>query len=58
MEEEEQTAEEQRMEDKPLVAIAPDACFPQEQPSTCTDVSASPPLQYLDEVRHPSSLLK
>lgn len=50
MEEEEQTAEEQRMEDKPLVAIAPDACFPQEQPSTCTDVFASPPLQYLDEL--------
>ncbi|XP_033845165.1 coiled-coil domain-containing protein 146 [Periophthalmus magnuspinnatus] len=51
-EEEEQTEAEQRMEDRPLVAITPDGSPPQEQeqPSTCTDASASPALQYLDEL--------
>lgn len=43
--------EEETEEETPLVALAPDASLPEEQPSASTDVSASPPFQCLDEVR-------
>lgn len=42
---------EEKEEDNPLVALAPDVSLPEEQPSTCTDVSAESPFQCLDEVR-------
>ncbi|KAM6896112.1 coiled-coil domain-containing protein 146 [Lycodopsis pacificus] len=38
------------MEDNPLVALAPDAALPEEQPSASTDVTASPAFQCLDEL--------
>lgn len=43
--------EEETEEETPLVALAPDASLPEEQPSASTDVSVSPPFQCLDEVR-------
>lgn len=44
--------EEEEEEDTPVVALAPDASLPQEQPAADnTDVSASP-LQHLDKVIH------
>ncbi|XP_072311010.1 coiled-coil domain-containing protein 146 [Eucyclogobius newberryi] len=59
-EEEEEEQTEQRMEDRPLVTITPDASpaaeeeqeeeEEEEQPPTCTDVSTSPALQYLEEL--------
>ncbi|KAK7913615.1 hypothetical protein WMY93_013826 [Mugilogobius chulae] len=57
VEDEKQTEGEQRMEDRPLVAITPDASSPQEQeePYTCTDISATSALQYLDERLGPTS---
>ncbi|XP_047431349.1 coiled-coil domain-containing protein 146 isoform X2 [Mugil cephalus] len=36
--------------DAPLVALAPDASFPEEQPTVSTDVAASPVFQCLDEL--------
>ncbi|XP_042367077.1 coiled-coil domain-containing protein 146 [Plectropomus leopardus] len=42
--------EEKRMENTPLMALAPDASLPEEQPSASTDVTASPAFQFLDEL--------
>uniref|UniRef100_A0A3Q3RYK6 Coiled-coil domain containing 146 n=1 Tax=Mastacembelus armatus TaxID=205130 RepID=A0A3Q3RYK6_9TELE len=36
--------------DRPLVALAPDASLPEEQPATITDVSADPVFHCLDEL--------
>ncbi|TNN50354.1 hypothetical protein EYF80_039436 [Liparis tanakae] len=45
----EQEEAERGMEDNPLVALAPDAALPEEQPSASTDVTATPAFQCLDE---------
>lgn len=50
-EEGEEEEEMETEEDIPLVALAPHASLPEEQPSASTDVLASPPFQCLDEVR-------
>ncbi|XP_059182106.1 coiled-coil domain-containing protein 146 [Centropristis striata] len=42
--------EEEGIEDSPLVALAPDASLPEEQPSARTDIAASPAFQCLDEL--------
>ncbi|XP_049423271.1 coiled-coil domain-containing protein 146 isoform X3 [Epinephelus fuscoguttatus] len=47
---EEQQEEERGLGDTPLVALAPDALLPEEQPSASTDVTASPAFQCLDEL--------
>ncbi|XP_071358990.1 coiled-coil domain-containing protein 146 [Trachinotus anak] len=49
---EEQEVEEGKRaeEDAPLLALAPDASLPEEQPSAITDVSATPAFQCLDEL--------
>ncbi|XP_068442723.1 coiled-coil domain-containing protein 146 isoform X2 [Clinocottus analis] len=47
---EEEAKEERGMEENPLVALAPDASLPEEQPSAGTDVTASPAFQCLDEM--------
>lgn len=44
-------------EDAPLLALAPDASLPEDQPSTTTDVSASPAFHCLDEVRRINVLM-
>ncbi|XP_074482320.1 coiled-coil domain-containing protein 146 isoform X3 [Sebastes fasciatus] len=49
-EEEEDEEDEEGMEDSPLVALAPDASLPKEQPSAGTDVTASPVFLCLDEL--------
>ncbi|XP_041636578.1 coiled-coil domain-containing protein 146 isoform X2 [Cheilinus undulatus] len=46
----EEELKDQEEDDIPLVALAPDASFPHEQPSTRTDVSDSPAFQCLDEL--------
>ena len=51
VEEEEQEEEEETKEDAPLLALAPDALLPEEQPSESTDVSSSAAFKRLDEVR-------
>lgn len=51
VEEQEEEGEKRIQEDSPLLALAPDASLPEEQPSASTDVSASPVFQCLDEVR-------
>lgn len=44
--------EQQEMEeDTPLIALAPDASLPEEQPPVSIDVCANPAFQCLDEVR-------
>ncbi|KAM9334637.1 coiled-coil domain-containing protein 146 [Symphorus nematophorus] len=48
--EDEEEEEKGMEEDTPLVALAPDASLPEEQPSASTDVSASPAFQCLDEL--------
>lgn len=48
---EEELDDQEKEEDTPLVALAPDVSIPEEQPSTSTDVSAESPFQCLDEVR-------
>lgn len=48
---EEELENQEKEEDTPLVALAPDVSLPEEQPSTSTDVSAESPFQCLDEVR-------
>ncbi|CAB1435368.1 unnamed protein product [Pleuronectes platessa] len=49
-EEEEEKEEEKRMEeDIPLLALAPDASLPEEQPSVSADVPDSPAFHFLDE---------
>ncbi|XP_034433995.1 coiled-coil domain-containing protein 146 isoform X1 [Hippoglossus hippoglossus] len=49
--EEEEEEEEKRMEeDIPLLALAPDASLPEEQPSVSTDVPDSPAFHFLDEL--------
>lgn len=50
-EQEEEGKRTKRREDAPLLALAPDASLPEEQPSASTDISASPAFQCLDEVR-------
>lgn len=47
---EEQDEDKGMEEDAPLVAVAPDASLPEKQPSTSSEVSASPASQCLDEV--------
>lgn len=49
---EDKTEDKEIEEDTPLVATAPEVFLPEEQPSACTDVSASPAFQCLDEVRN------
>lgn len=52
LEDQEEEEEEKGMEkDTPLVALAPDAALPEEQPSAAIHVSTSPAFQCLDEVR-------
>ncbi|XP_040886163.1 coiled-coil domain-containing protein 146 [Toxotes jaculatrix] len=46
----EEEEEERAEEDPPLLALAPDASLPEEQPSASTDISASPAFQCLDEL--------
>ncbi|XP_023141559.2 coiled-coil domain-containing protein 146 [Amphiprion ocellaris] len=46
---EEQVEDKETEEDIPLVALAPDASLPEEQPLASIDVSASPAFQWLDE---------
>ncbi|CAI5635908.1 unnamed protein product [Oreochromis niloticus] len=47
---EEQDEDKGMEEDAPLVAVAPDASLPEKQPSTSSEVSASPASQCLDEL--------